>query len=263
MNIIEALKSSRLTGALFMRSRTPYGYGGWVRWQSGYAYRDLSAADLIADDWELAGEVITKLTGGKWKLAETQQFAHAAHGMASVEPAEEKPPAQRVNDILANDQELWEKTDEWAHHAASRHGSQPVVPEAQQQFPRENLRQTLPPETGSWDATTISEHAKWRQSLDKVGAMPGKVVELHLPPHRTWTPQEIAADVAARSGDKHQLLREAHKPGKVVESPQLSILLGRLKAHTQYHTLDCNCVQCDSLRFLRNADAISPVQGTD
>lgn len=56
MTLIEALKHSYSTGSCFQRTGedqiNPVTYAGWVTWYPDYLYSDLSAHDLIANDWE-------------------------------------------------------------------------------------------------------------------------------------------------------------------------------------------------------------------
>lgn len=68
MSIVEALKKSKETGESFTRTSG----GGWISWDADWTYK-LSGEDLIADDWEPAVELISRITGGKWCLAETNQ----------------------------------------------------------------------------------------------------------------------------------------------------------------------------------------------
>ena len=69
MTIIEALEKSKETGETFSRNSAD-GYGGWIRYNEDHYYSELSANDLMADDWITSKEHIEKITGGKWTLAE-------------------------------------------------------------------------------------------------------------------------------------------------------------------------------------------------
>jgi len=69
MNIVEALKESKESGRSYSRDVGSGGYSGWIAWDDNHVYTDLTAEDLIADDWIPSSEMVEKLTSGRWKLA--------------------------------------------------------------------------------------------------------------------------------------------------------------------------------------------------
>ena len=79
MTISEALEASKETGRSYARSGAfgPIGYGGWIAYHETHLYHDLTATDLMADDWVTSAEMmelLSAITGG-WKPALTKPEA--------------------------------------------------------------------------------------------------------------------------------------------------------------------------------------------
>ena len=64
MTIVEALTASRQNGQSYARESGHF--TGWIRWDDEHLYHDLSAEDLVADDWVPDYVVVEKMTGGRW-----------------------------------------------------------------------------------------------------------------------------------------------------------------------------------------------------